>query len=912
MGRALLLCVLVLWASPGLARQAEMRPDVDEDTSIQLFLDAVQAAIAGADRAAWLTLVSDNADREHAGEFFDAITAQGLTRVVVQERDRSALPGTLPGLGYRLVTEVFLQSGARGRIATWRLDVRRPRDERFDSQPWRIIAEDRLAALDGLHHLELEPTKQFAARDLVIRAVDLELRLPTGDVFVAETAEGVTGLVLLGNGTMVFTPGPAEERGQVRLFSGSDAIDTGFSAAFVRMNPFEFEQRVQSASLEPVVVDARQFRRASEVFDEEAGKSFSLDLAKLSPESWSLLPQAGDFLAEIRTRRYDTLTYARSTGEPEDVTLFQREKKRNIAVYASEPKLASRGRFYDEDDLVEYDVLHYDVDATFDPAREWLSGRVRMKLRVTSFALSTFTLKLAGDLTVNNIVCDELGRLLFLKVNNQNAVAVNLPSPVARDFELTLNVSYQGRVPTQATDSESITQGRGRSPQRLEDIPYVPPEPNWLFSNRTAWYPQGQVTDYATATIRFTVPDAYSVVGSGMPVSGTPVQVAPPTAERPGQVLYAFQAVQPVRYLGVVVSPMTEVEKATVALDVLPADPGAPAGAADGDRPALPIGQRNTVDLRIEANPRQEERGRDALPVAAEILRLYASIVGDAPYGAMAIAMLEHDLPGGHSPGYFAVINNPLPTTPFFFRNDPATFDDFPEFFLAHEIAHQWWGQAVGWKNYHEQWLSEGFAQYFAALYARQRHGDDGFASVIKHMRRWAMNESDQGAIYLGYRLGHIKGQPRVFRAIAYNKGALVLHMLRRFVGDDAFFTGLRRYYAENRFRKAGTDDFRRAMAAASGKNLDRFFDRWVYGSSLPRLRMSSEVDGNTLVVRAEQAGEVFDIPVTVTITYADNRTADVVVAVTGQQTEARIPLDGTVKNVDFNKDDGALVNVSK
>ena len=243
-------------------------------------------------------------------------------------------------------------------------------------------------------------------------------------------------------------------------------------------------------------------------------------------------------------------------------------------------------------------------------------------------------------------------------------------------------------------------------------------------------------------------------------------------------------------------------------------------------------GTRNTVTLAIEANRRQQDRGRDLVPTAAEILRLYASLVGEAPYDALTIAMVEHDRPGGHSPGYFAVLNNPLPITPWTPRHDPAAFNNFPEFYIAHEIAHQWWGQAVGWKNYHEQWLSEGLAQYFAALYAKERRGDEVFRDVLRQFRRWAMDQSDQGAVYLGYRLGHIKGDSRVFRAIVYNKGASVLHMLRRWVGDDAFFRGLRRYYTENRFKKAGTEDLQRAMEAETGRSLERFFERWIYASS--------------------------------------------------------------------------------
>ena len=214
---------------------------------------------------------------------------------------------------------------------------------------------------------------------------------------------------------------------------------------------------------------------------------------------------------------------------------------------------------------------------------------------------------------------------------------------------------------------------------------------------------------------------------------------------------------------------------------------------------------------------------------ASDILKFYTSILGDAPYDSFTLAITEGELPGGHSPAYFALLTQPLPTTPYVWSNDPVAFQGYPSFFIAHEIAHQWWGQAVGWKNYHEQWLSEGFAQYFAAMYAEKERGADTFAGVIRQMRRWSIEMSSQGPVYLGYRLGHIRSEGRVFRALVYNKGAMVLHMLRRLVGDEAFFAGLRDFYATWRFKKAGHgrlprrdgEGGRRPLARALLRSLD-------------------------------------------------------------------------------------------
>ncbi len=917
---ALVLCFAVMLAHSAGA-QPSIEPQDPEELSLQAFFEAVETAVSTMDRARWADLLSVNADRERALEFFDVMVPQGITRVVVKERDRSPLAGTLPGEGYRFVTEVFVETGPRGRIATWKLDVRRPRGEEIGRQPWRIVALDRLSSIEGLHRLELHPEKQYAAQNLVLRSVDLEIALPQGQVFVAETTEGVTALVLIGDGVMRFSPAPKEERGQVHIFAGADVLDAAFTAAFVRLNPYEFDALVGRDTLALSARDARGFRRAREIFDADVSNSFSLDLSDLSRDTWSLLPQPGDFVAEVRTRRYDQLTFARSAGEPEDVSLFQRSRKRNISVYASEQKLASRGRFYDEDDLVEYDVLDYGIDAAFSPDREWLDGRARVRLRVRAFALTAITLKLAESLTVNSVVSDELGRLLFLRIRNQNGIVVNLPSPVGRDYTLTLNITYQGRLPRFGINDESAGD-QARGPQRSidPDIPLVAAEPSWLFSNRALWYPQATVSDYATGTLRITVPAEYAVVATGVHASGSPVVTGVQPNGQGGRALYVFAATQPVRYLSMVVSRMTRVDAATVALDIVPGAVTATngnrsdnaAGAAPHKAEHPPVGSRNTVLLSVDANRRQEGRGRNALPVVAEILRLYASLTGDIPYDSLTVAMVESELPGGHAPGYMAVINNPLPTTPYSWRNDPAAFSGFPEFFMAHEVAHQWFGQAVGWKNYHEQWLSEGFAQYFAALYAREQRGDEQFTQILKQFRRFALEESDEGPVYLGYRLGHIKGESRVFRSLVYNKGASVLHMLRRLVGDDAFFRGVKRYYRDNRFRKAGTDDLQKAMETESGRDLTRFFDRWIFDVGIPQLRYSTTTADNELVVRIEQTGDTYDVPVMVSLQYGDGRVVEHVVPVTEPVVETRFPLTGSLRSVDLNQDGGALAHIER
>ena len=873
------------------------------DDAVQGLLRRVEQVVQAGTADAYLALLTESADRARARDFLSGELQPGGSRAIIQERDREALRGSLPDDGYRLIVDVFVEYGDRARVSTWRLDIKRVAEAGAERE-WAIADEERMSSLENLYRLSLNASKEFSARDLKISAEDLDLTLAEGSVFVSEVEGGPSGVVLLGKGTISFHPDPPTEKGQVKIFCGNETLESSFDAAFLRINPADFET-IFGSQIQPRAVDARELKRAQDIFREEAGKSFVIDLGDLSREAWSLMPGQGDLLAEVHTRRYDTLTYARSSAEAEDITLFDRKKHRTISIYASKRKLATHGRFYNEDDLVDYDVLDYDIDVAATPDRQWIEGRARVYLKVRAYVLNTITLKLADPLVVQSIVSNELGRLFGVRVKHQNTIVVNLPAAVLRDTTLTLTVSYGGRLESQAPDRETIglaggdDQGRN---QAQDEFPMVTAEPSFLYSSRSLWYPQAVVSDYATARIRLAVPVAYEAVASGELEPGFPTLVQGKD-QAPPRKLYAFVASQPLRYLAFIVSRFARAETVTIGF------PETPARLTEGV--AMSGISYRSLNLSVEANPRQVSRGHDLAERAAEIASYYQSIMGDSPYSSFTVALVENELPGGHSPAYFAALNQPLPSAQLVWRNDPAAFNNFPEFFIAHEVAHQWWGQAVGWRNYHEQWISEGFAQYFAALYAQHQRGDEVFGSVMRQLRRWGMEQSEQGPVYLGYRLGHIRNEGRVFRALVYNKSAAVLHMLRWLVGDDAFFQGVRRFYRTMRFKKAGTEDFRAAMEAACGQSLERFFERWIYGSTLPRLKFSYAVEGSEVALRVEQMGEeLFDLPLVVSLQYADKKPVEVVIPVTDRTVEKRVKLEGSLRGVDVSKDSGTLADV--
>ena len=171
---------------------------------------------------------------------------------------------------------------------------------------------------------------------------------------------------------------------------------------------------------EPRRSSARSFR-----------KSFGLDLGDLSADTWSLLPGIGDFLAEVRTRRFDTLTYARSVSEVEDISLFDRKNRRNISVYSSRAAHRQRyGRFYDEDDRADYIVRTTTSRSSFDPSRRAGStGPTRLAIEVRGNAFRLAHPPAGRVARVESVIySSEFGRLLVLRIRNQNGIVVNLPT----------------------------------------------------------------------------------------------------------------------------------------------------------------------------------------------------------------------------------------------------------------------------------------------------------------------------------------------------------------------------------------------------------------------------------------------------------------------------------------------------
>ncbi len=918
-------CVWVLCLIP---LQAGAQPSVTI-TALEPLVAELQTIVETGDDEGFLALLTPDADVALARVFTAEALRDDISRAVVVGRFLTPADDVPEPIRYQLTVEVFTETGDQGRLQTWQLEVSQTPAPSGVLGPWRIAGTDGPETIEGLYHLTLNPDVQYDATGLVITAEDMVLQMSSGAVFVSEVASGITGLVLVGHGTLIFSPQPEAERRQIEIFSGRESLETEFTRAFVRLNPVTLVSRVQ-ASLEPREIDEGAVEQARELFDELADLTFVVDLSDFSERTWWLTPSAGNLVAEIRTEKYGDLTYTLADQQPEDVSLYTRNPNRIIALYPSARKRMEQGRYFGTGRAPSFDVLDYDINASLVPrgvgrrslrARptllgSWFDSTVRLAIRVADAPLDSLTLQLADTLRVHSVSSRELGSLLFFRMSGRDDIVVSLPGEVPPGTEFTIQVKYSGLLAAEELDENWI--GRMRLLDLGGTATYGIPERRYLYSNASHWYPQPVVADYATATMTMTIPADYGIVASGDPGDENPPLAAP--KDETGMRTFSFVTVQPTRYLSCLITRFapggTPPQQIVLDREVPPRF-----GRLGASREApLPGVAYDSLLLSVEANAFGRDHVGDFADRSAKILRFYASLLGDIPYPTLTLALSDSRLPGGHSPAYFTVLNQPLPVHGRLMRTwetDPVAFSSYPSFFLAHELAHQWWGQAVGWKNYHEQWLSEGLSQYFAALYAREEHGEDVFEDILSQLRRWSLRHTNQGPVYLGFRLGHLEEEPRVFRALVYNKAALVLHMLRRLVGEDAFFNGLRRFYREMRFRVAGTDDLVRAFEAESGRSLDDFFGRWIHEFDLPTLRFDYRTETRAggsgesdVVLRFRQEGKVFEVPVTVTLNYRSGTRDTVVVPVTGPTTEVRVPLNGQLADLDVNEDNAALAEI--
>jgi len=147
---------------------------------------------------------------------------------------------------------------------------------------------------------------------------------------------------------------------------------------------------------------------------------------------------------------------------------------------------------------------------------------------------------------------------------------------------------------------------------------------------------------------------------------------------------------------------------------------------------------------------------------------------------------------------------------------------------VIHEIAHQWFGNAVTEADWDDVWLSEGFATYFTLLFIEHAYGREEFVRGLEASRQTVRSFAEKNP---GYTIIHrnLSRMEEVTSSHTYQKGSWILHMLRGVTGSEAFQRGIRSYYQRHFNANATTADFRRAMEEASGRELGWFFDQWLY-----------------------------------------------------------------------------------
>lgn len=273
--------------------------------------------------------------------------------------------------------------------------------------------------------------------------------------------------------------------------------------------------------------------------------------------------------------------------------------------------------------------------------------------------------------------------------------------------------------------------------------------------------------------------------------------------------------------------------------------------------------------------PQDSEKGFRNYSPAPAIIKFYSSYIAPYPYNKLANVQ---------SKTIFGGMEN---ASAIFYYEESATVKKSVEDLLAHEIAHQWFGDMASEKSFAHLWLSEGFATYFTDIYLGSKYGIDSMNRRLKTERNEVVEFVKTSTRPV---VDSVSSYMQLLNANSYQKGAWVLHMLHSQMGDTAFHRFIRIYYDRFKGKNADTEDLRAVAEEVSHKNLYAFFRQWLYSPGIPQLNVQWKYDEKdksvSITVIQEQKQGVFEFPLKVHLQFANSKTTQVEILNISGQTE--------------------------
>ncbi|TDI14351.1 MAG: peptidase M1 [Acidobacteria bacterium] len=492
-----------------------------------------------------------------------------------------------------------------------------------------------------------------------------------------------------------------------------------------------------------------------------------------------------------------------------------------LATLTSLPAVAQRGEFGDHLSRPHYapdrtvDVEHYRLEMAFDPENKQVSGQVSIRFTAIRDSLTTVELD-AGPMEIDAVVLDEMEEasdgLEFQ--HDGETLRVELPRALRSGETVTLTVRYTARPQV------------GLYFVGPDDA--YPDRPAQVWSQGEAednhhWFPSFDFpNDRATSEEIYTVPADWTAVGNGEFLG---------VEENPGGRTRSFHYRMDVPHVSYLVSVVAgRMERYTDDLDGLPIEYYVPEGTG-------------------------EETARRSFDLTPAMMRFFNERIGvPYPYASYTQSCAVDFIWGG--------MENIGATTQSAetLHDATASLDTDSWGLVAHELAHQWFGDLLTCADWSHAWLNESFATYWENLWREHHQGRDEFQYQLIADRDAYLEEDRER--YRRALVEYRYTDPMdLFDSHLYPKGSWILHMMRGVLGDEAFFKAINHYVLTYREQVVETEDLRKAMSQATGVNMTRYFDQWVYHGGHLELQVTRDwdPDAGILTLHFAQTQELDD-----------------------------------------------------